>query len=195
MEQENLEVFKDVLDNNETITEIFKPNKTKSFWSMFFKIFPAWFWFSVVIGCMFGGLFGAVATGAEDGSVDEGKFAIIAVSVFVILMVIMVIVIFIFHNLNYKKTYYAYSNKRILIRHGIVGVDYKALDKKFIGATTVNVTALDKMVRKNTGTITFGSMSSPIGQTQVYKFENITDPYEVCKRVKSDIDALNESEN
>ncbi len=195
MAQENREVFKDILDNGETIIEIFKPNKAKAFWSMFFKIFPSWFWLSILVACMCGGIIGTFIAPLEDGSVEPGMFFLIAGISFAILLVIMVVLVFVFHYLNYKKTFYAYTDKRILIRHGIIGVDYKALDRKFIGATTVNVSLLDKMVKKNTGTITFGSMASPIGQAQVYKFQNIVNPYDVCRRVKIDLDSSNNNEN
>ena len=51
---------------------------------------------------------------------------------------------------------------------------------------------IDKIVRKNTGSISFGSTASPIAYSQssgaVYKFNHVLKPYETCKEIKSFID-------
>ena len=91
----------------------------------------------------------------------------------------------------YNKTLFAVTNKRILIRTGYIGVDYKGLDYDTIGALTVNVNWLDKLLKKDTGTLSFGSMASPMINTANYKFSflYIKNPYEVYREVKSIIDA------
>ena len=87
-------------------------------------------------------------------------------------------------------TYYAYTNKRVIIRKGIFGVDYKSLDMSMIGAVDVSVTLLDKIVHKNTGTIAFGSMANPMGNQNgfMFKFAHVYNPYETYKEIKTVID-------
>lgn len=93
---------------------------------------------------------------------------------------------------SYKNRYYAYTSKRILVRSGIVGVDFKGLDHKMIGATEVKVGVVDKLFKLNTGTIRFGSQASPMtnqqGSTSMFIFDGITDPYEVYREIKKYID-------
>ena len=102
-----------------------------------------------------------------------------------------------FTALHYKNVYYAYSNKRIIIRSGIFGVDYKSLDMSMIGAVDVYVSLLDKLLKKNTGSLSFGSAASPVGSANasMYRFNHITLPYETCKEVKSYIDAYKKEMN
>ena len=64
---------------------------------------------------------------------------------------------------------------------------------QMIGATNVHVSILDKLVRKNTGSIVFGSNSAPIvGQGSVFIFKDIVDPYNESKEIKKTIDEYKE---
>jgi len=96
--------------------------------------------------------------------------------------------------LAYKKNrYYAYTNKRIIIRTGVFGIDYKGLDLKAIDAVNVYVSFFDKIVKKNTGSLKFGSKASPIisygNVSGGYRFTHIEQPYEIYKEIKEYIDA------
>jgi hypothetical protein len=98
----------------------------------------------------------------------------------------------------YYKLFYAYTNKRVIIRTGIFGVDYKSLDMAMIGAVNVYVSLLDKILQKNTGTLTFGSMASPMmtasGQAgSMFRFANIEMPYDLYREIKNAIDEYKES--
>ena len=177
------ELFNNILDKDEQVLKIFKPNKLKMFFSMFFRGFFVWLWFLLLL---FLEIF--VPQVDEAGNTIEGTpwGGIIALSVLVVLLITISVVCFV---LEYKKTFYAYTNKRVVIRRGIIGVDFKSLDMNMIGAVTVNVTLLDKIVRKNTGTIVFGSMASPISQNNfMFKFAHIVNPYETYKEIKNVID-------
>lgn len=177
------ELFNNILDKDEKILKVFKPSKLKMFFSMFFRWFWCWVWFLFLL------LIEIFGTRVDDaGNVIDGTpwAAIIAFAVIIVVLITANIVCFV---LEYKKTYYAYTNKRVVIRRGIIGVDYKSLDMSMIGAVTVNVTLLDKIVHKNTGTIVFGSMASPIAQNNfMFRFANIVNPYEVYKEIKNSID-------
>ena len=175
------EFFTKILDRDETIIKTFKPNKTKLFLSsILLTIFVL-----IFIGA--GPLIG-ILSGGQDYLVPI--LLMIAASIFVITLFLITI--------YYKNLYFAYTNKRLIIRTGIFGVDYRSLDMAMIGAIDVNVSLLDKLLQKNTGNIIFGSMASPMlsggkNGTNVYKFSHIVAPYESYKEIKNVIEDFKES--
>lgn len=191
------EIFSPILDDDEKVIKVIKPNKFMQYarvmlstllWYIFIGIF-------VVIGALAGVEEKGVETGgiAVDTQIVELAI-IISLAVIIGLLVLTLLLEWLFVHLYYKNVYYGYTNKRIVIRKGIFGVDYKSLDIKMIGATTVNVSLLDKIFRKNTGTINFGSMASPInGMNGInnYILANVTDPYGLYKEIKSYISSAN----
>ncbi len=182
------ELFSVVLDDDEKIIKTFKPSKSKMWFSVLLKVVLFFIWF-VGLACV------TIFLPDENGYVVDRIYLLIPLCVFVFIIIVSCILIAVYyHNLCY-----AYTNKRLIVRSGIFGVDYKSLDMGMIGAVNVNVSLLDKMLRKNTGTITFGSMASPIGMNQ-YRFAHVLSPYDTCKEIKSTIDAfknkrINKSDN
>ncbi|HZJ89744.1 MAG TPA: hypothetical protein VFD05_03590 [Bacilli bacterium] len=173
------DVFKNILDDDEVVIKQFKPNK--------FRFFFGTYGTFLLIMLFLGGF--VVAPLAFDGEVFIGYVFIgIVVGVFVLALLLTTL----FAVLSYQKKYYAYTNKRILIQGGIIGVDYKGLDHKMIGAIEVRVDLLDKIVRKNTGTIKFGSQASPLSKQAVpmFIFNGIYDPYNVYREIKKYIDSV-----
>ena len=90
-----------------------------------------------------------------------------------------------------SKRAYAVTNKRIIVRGGYVGVDYKFLEFKSINATTVRVGIIDKVSKTNTGSLEFGSPANPIGMRDSsgmkfnpFEFLYIENPYEEHKKIK-----------
>lgn len=174
--QSDADVFKNILDKDETIIKIYKPNKLKMFFSTFFATFFIYLVFAITI-----------IVGLAPAS--PANYLTLAILISLAIFVVFVTIALLFVNLEYKNIYYAYSNKRIIIRKGIFGIDYKSLDMTMIGAVTVNVSLIDKILRKNTGTISFGSTANPMGQNAaLFAFANITSPYETYKEIKSVID-------
>lgn len=168
--------FNDVIDKDETFLLLEKPNKTKFYWTVILSIILCFFWIPFMfIGLIFG----------ED--VAENAFLIASVclaSAFALTMLIAIPL----SMVAYKKAYYAVTNKRIIIRHGIIGVDYRILELRTLGATIVKVGLLDKLIRKNTGTLRFGSPSAQInnaqGSTFSYSFSGIVNPYDVSRLIR-----------
>lgn len=191
------EIFSPILDDDEKVIKVIKPNKFMQYarvmlstllWYIFIGIF-------VVIGALAGVEEEGVETGELSVNTQIVELAIIiSLAVIIGLLVLTLLLEWLFVHLYYKNVYYGYTNKRIVIRKGIFGVDYKSLDIKMIGASTVNVSLLDKIFRKNTGTINFGSMASPInGMNGInnYILANVTDPYGLYKEIKSYISSAN----
>ena len=173
MVDENL--FEPILDNDEKIVETFKPNKMRFIWLPTILLF-------ILIAIFITPVIFIIAS---EGS--EELYSIFYVLGFFVLLACLYPVIM---GVRYKKTIYCYTNKRFLFRTGFIGADYQAIDFDLIGAMNVRVDFLDKLVKPNTGSITFASAASPIvqggqmGATSAYCFKHIQNPYEVYKRVK-----------
>lgn len=188
------EVFSPILDDDEKVLKIIKPKKSALYFKNFIIIA---LWTLFIFGSM---CFGVALSMLEDAEVIEenaqGLMIFSTIGIFLVILIGILLVTWLLLHIYYKNVYYAYTNKRILIRKGIFGVDYKSLDIKMIGASTVNVSLLDKILRKNTGTLNFGSMASPInGTASINNFvlANVVDPYGLYKEIKNHISNVTEN--
>lgn len=91
-----------------------------------------------------------------------------------------------FYANGYKNLYYAYTNKRLIVRSGMIGVDYQSLEYKDLTSTATTVNFLDKWCK--TGSLEF---ISPSTHDKPIKFNFIHNPYEVMKEIKEYINTLN----
>lgn len=184
---QNVEFFEPILDKDEKVLKTFKPSKAKMYWSAIFSAFFVSLIFLICIMFMI-----ASAFGEQNGDVVVLTSQSILYGFLIGFcggLVLVMVLTLIFVSLSYKNTFYAYTNKRVIVRRGIIGVDYKSLDMNMIGIVTVNVSILDKILMKNTGSIQFGSMANPIGGNHLmFGFLHINDPYSVYKEVKNIID-------
>lgn len=89
---------------------------------------------------------------------------------------------------GYNNTYYAYTNKRLIVRKGIFGNNYDSLEYKDITSTLVRVGYLDK--KSKTGTLIFVSPSSH--HEHPMKFAHIQNPYQEMNEIKEIINETNE---
>lgn len=171
IEDQVIRLFDDVLEADEVIQKGYKPNKKRVFASsIFFDVIVALFIGIALLGMWLD----------QDMPMNERIIGTCCV-VGVLLLIVGIMTWFV--ALYYKNVFYVYTNKRVIVRTGIFGVDFHSLDIDNIGASDVCVTFLDKIVRKNTGSIRFGSNSSPISNSY-YNFANIEDPYQVYKEIK-----------
>ncbi|MFA5745177.1 MAG: PH domain-containing protein [Candidatus Paceibacterota bacterium] len=96
----------------------------------------------------------------------------------------------IYQILVYKHTYYAITDKRVILQKGWIGRDFEMIDFDQITNAEVNVGVFDKLFGGgNTGSIlvsTAGSFTyTRQGATQKpYTLRNITSPYDVFKFFK-----------
>lgn len=177
------EKFKDILNSDETVVKVYKPNKLKYWVAKGLYIF--------LVACLFALLVWSLSFMETTESVDAPptfNLTIFAVTLSISLVLLIVIIVYLIYF--YKNLYYCITSQRVIIRRGVFGTDYKTLDMQMIGATNVRVSLLDKMVRRNTGSIVFGSNSAPmISQGSVFIFRDIVDPYKESKDIKTTIDA------
>lgn len=181
IEDQVIRLFDDVLEVGEVIQKGYKPNKAKFAFSR------------VIIDLLFVLVVGAIILGLWFDSEIVYKEKIVGTCVAGGALFSLTLLVMWFSILCYKNTFYVYTNKRIIIRTGIFGVDYHSLDLKNIGASDVCVTFLDKIIRKNTGSIKFGSNSSPIANSY-YNFANIENPYQVYKEIKEYIQSIQDKD-
>ena len=186
---ENKELFAPILQEDEEVIKVIKPNKTRYIYlsGLAYTLFAL-----IPILVMAVPLGMAIESFAEYGTSTP---LVIELTVIGGLILLGLITTWVGLNMSYKKTFYAYTNKRILIRRGFIGVDYATLDFEMIGGLMVNVNFLDRLMKgsDNPGTITFGSSASPViytrnGRTAAYAFRNIDHPYEVYRDLKHMVD-------
>lgn len=174
--------FEHILQKDEQIIEVVKPNKLNFFFVTYLAYFILLSFLSIMIIIPI--------------SLDDETVGIVAL-VFGLIVGGLILLSFtlttILSTITYRKRYYAYTNKRIIIKSGVIGSTYKSLDHKMIGAVEVRVDLIDKLLRKNTGTIKFGSLASPMFKRvqPMFSFKSIKNPYELTNKVKSRIDELN----
>ena len=147
------EMFNDVLEKEESIIQVHKPNRKKFWWSVNLLTLAS------IIGIPFWPF------------------------------------ILLYARAYYKNRFYAYSDRRIIIRGGVIGIDYKCLRFKDITATVVRVSPLDRMLKTNTGSVEFGSPGSQLGTqangtSNPYVFQHIEKPYEVLKEINELIEEV-----
>jgi hypothetical protein len=87
---------------------------------------------------------------------------------------------------SYSNTSYAFTNKRIMMRSGFIGTDFKSIDYDKISDIEVTVNFVERAF--NVGTIRFFSGRTETDEwrtTKLYdRWEAISNPYEVFKQVK-----------
>ncbi|MCX6709023.1 MAG: PH domain-containing protein [Candidatus Woesearchaeota archaeon] len=90
--------------------------------------------------------------------------------------------------LVHKYTYYAITDKRVIIQKGLIGRDFEIVDFDQITNAEVNVGFFDTLFGGNSGTILIASAGSMTytrqGVSRPYTLRNILKPYEVFKLFK-----------
>ena len=187
--REMLEDVQRILDDGEQVVASIRPNK-KRFVTLnvllicLITAIP-------MIPCFIVGLLGALdvirfvdETGAKDWIAPVGFLVFAGVSF------LMAVAFIVSGIVRYSKTLFVITNKRLIVRSGFIGVDYKSLHLEDVTASAVRVGLLDKLCKPNTGTLLFGAASSPIydqrnGHALAFGFFHVDDPYDLYKRVKT----------
>ncbi|MGE5606141.1 MAG: PH domain-containing protein [Bacteroidota bacterium] len=87
--------------------------------------------------------------------------------------------LFLVHN----NTYYAFTNKRLMMRSGFWGTDFKAIDYDKIADLTVTVNSIENIFKVGTISAFTGNMTAK-GMRIYDRFLAISNPYEVFKKIK-----------
>ena len=179
------EDVKRILDNDEEIVKTYKPNKKRFIFINF--IFSGLVFNLIPIGIFIFGLLGLIGVITFTTEAGERDFSLpIGLMIFGGIGMTFLIVNCISLFVRYKKAFYFITNKRLIIRGGFIGADYKSLPLSTVGMVDVRVDFLDKLVKNNTGSIIFGSASTPVvnQQNMVFAFHHVDNPYETFKEIK-----------
>lgn len=182
-----LDELKMILTNDEEIKESFKPSKKRFVTANIISTL-------IFLIIFFGGIFTVGILGIIDVikfTDSEGQKDLLAPIMFLAFstpFLIMIILSIVGYIVRYKRTIYVVTNKRLIIRSGFIGVDYKSIELKYVGLVNVRVDFLDKFCG-NTGTVTFASPAIPMMNNQnnvngAFAFRCVENPYEVYKKVK-----------
>jgi uncharacterized membrane protein YdbT with pleckstrin-like domain len=84
---------------------------------------------------------------------------------------------------SHGNTAYAFTNKRVLMRSGVFGIDYQIIDYDKIRDVQVNVNPIEKMF--GVGSILFNTGEvSQQGHPLLKRFSGIENPYDVFRQLK-----------
>ena len=179
MEQDS-EVFTPVLKQDERILFFAKPNRRR----MVFVNSLALSIYFILFGIAF--LIWGIVVSLDTPSDSSFYGLLFGIGALFLLFFPLIIAL---NQALYRKTYYAVTTERILIRSGVVGIDYKSLDIATIGSVNVNVNFLDKCMQENTGSVTFASSSIPVTSNGVrFGFYHLDCPYDAYRAIKELID-------
>jgi membrane protein YdbS with pleckstrin-like domain len=105
---------------------------------------------------------------------------------FIAIPVILFLLNFLKKLFSYSNTTYAFTNKRVMVRSGFIGTDFKIIDYDKISDIEVTVNFIERAF--NVGTIRFYSDRTESNDgitTKLYdRWEAISNPYGVFKQLK-----------
>jgi hypothetical protein len=117
---------------------------------------------------------------------DDGSSASPFFWLFGLLPLLQGLYVFLNRLLSFSNTAYGYSNKRVMMRTGFIGTDFKTIDYDKISDIEVTVNVIERMY--NVGSIRFFSGRTQTDEgntTKLYDvWSAIENPYEVFKMVK-----------
>jgi len=163
--------FEAVRDRDEDILWVGKPN----FVAFIIRGIPF-----LVIGLLWGAIdyFGFIRNMGKEMAGFAIPFFAIHLAPFW-LSILNMVRLFLVHG----NTCYAFSNKRMMMRSGFWGTDFKVIDYDKISDMEVNVNPIENMLGVGTVRAFSGRVSDKGGR--IYdKFIGIDHPYEVFKRIK-----------
>lgn len=174
----------DIIFEGENILWSDKPDKLCFVWRRVGKLLPA-----AIIWLLFDGFF--IGTIVSSGAWKEMGWFLFIFFALHLIPVWLCIGQFVKCNFEYKNVVYAVTDKRIITRNGIVGLDFENLNYTDISNIRVDVSVLEKMRHVGSVFIMTSSGSSIC-------LAAIPEPYQVYKKVnkifmdmKSDIEYPN----
>ncbi len=146
-----------------------------------------------IVAAIFGSLIVAVIIGIFIGAYLKSIMWAIVVGIIIIILGI------ILRNMAYTRTHYAITNKRAIIQSGIIGRDFKSIDYDKMQNVSVDVGILGvifkvgsiKIFTGEIETVSTGRHGSRM-QPKYDRFTYITSPYEVLKKIQTNLSTRKE---
>jgi len=162
-----------LLDKDEKIIKTFKPDKGRFYFGWIITAILSWSW---LILCPVAVIFMAVV----DSDIDGSFFIVLAIAF--IAAVVPVTIHIIVGIVYYRNRNYICTDKRLIIESGIIAITNKTLNYDSIDALIVKRGPIDKLLRRGTGSIYFGSPASPISNG--YYFKSVSMPHNMLLQIK-----------
>lgn len=173
-------LFNDILDRDETILWSGRPNFTTFMCGGIPFLIIGMIWGILDLGFIIAFMGGASAVG-----VGMGPPLLFIVPFFTLhLFPCWGSILYMFWlYFSHGNTAYAFTNKRVLLRSGVFGIDYQIVDYDKIRDIQVNVGPIEKMF--NVGSILFntGEVTAK-GHPMLKRFSGIENPYDVFRQLK-----------
>lgn len=203
----NEEKFSNILSEDEKIIEVYKPNKFRAvgltlirnavlflFMAAIVVVFALIPYFkdlnSSDVTCMVNGI---ETSGADCKQIDQ-IYLIIPICLASLIVVLFFSSVFT-TLIKFNKTFFCYTNKRIIVRTGYFKLEYQFIDYNQISNVELKTDLLDKICKPNTGTIIFtSSEKDSSGNEKTCHFFHVEHPIENYKKIK-DYFELNRSKN
>ena len=187
--------IKSILEQDEKILHIIKPVKSKILLNLVFRYIKGLGWGLFLVAAMIISSF--FQKGEEDVFDPERIRYVIGISLAIAVGAVTLIFIGILINelLDYRNRHYAVTNQRFIIQHGTISVGHISLYTKTIITLSIDVNIADKLLKKGTGSISFGTGSTKLrGSASDFRFDDIPDVYKNYKRFKKISDSHPEKE-
>ena len=187
--------IKSILEQDEKILHIIKPVKSKILLNLVFRYIKGLGWGLFLVAAMIISSF--FQKGEEDVFDPERIRYVIGISLAVAVGVVTLIFIGILINelLDYRNRFYAVTNQRFIIQYVTISVGHISLYTKSIITLSIDINIADKLLKKGTGSISFGTGSTKLrGSASDFRFDDIPDVYKNYKRFKKISDSHPEKE-
>lgn len=173
-EDKKYQNIEDVLDADEKLLYKVKPNKKANILNSCLKMLPVaifWIIFDSIIISMF------LKFNNEENELPS-YFIIFIILFFAIHLIPFWIWIFniISANKKYKNLEYAFTDQRIIIKEGIVGIDFKSIYYNTISSCNIKIGLIDKLLK--------------VGDIYINSFEgssillDLKNPYRIYKEIE-----------
>ena len=180
-----------VLDKDERILKYYKPSKKRFFIFGIISTIPILLIGGVMIMFALFGFNQIVKFSNEYGEVDMTgpRFMLIFSCIWIAIPLLGIF----FSFFRYGKLGYAVTNKRVMISHGTIGIDFKSIPLDKVITVDVNVNPFDKLCHPKTGSLIFGSSVISVGgngnvNSALFVFRYIANPYDAYREVKEILD-------
>lgn len=187
--------IKSILEQDEKILHIIKPVKSKILLNLVFRYIKGLGWGLFLVAAM---IISSFFQKGEEDVFDPARIRyVIGISLAVAVGVVTLIFIGILINelLDYRNRFYAVTNQRFIIQYGTISVGHISLYTKSIITLSIDINIADKLLKKGTGSISFGTGSTKLrGSASDFRFDDIPDVYKNYKRFKKISDSHPEKE-
>ena len=161
--------LQDIIFEGENILWQGKPDKFCFLWRTLVKMVPV-----AIIWLLFDGFF--IFTIISSGAAKEMLWFMIIFFAIHLLPVWKVIGAFIKGQLEHKNVLYAITDKRIIVRNGVIGLDFESINYADISNVRVDVSVIERIKQVGTVFITTASGKSIC-------LLSIPEPYNIYKKI------------